>query len=725
MKHACLKDRIVVSIVLLVTIALTYTWMTQTANREKEDASDHSIVEGEDNSTTSSTSFGARTSLLSQQLADGEEEARGLIVGGKEASPGDFPYYVHLMKCGGSLISPRVVLTAGHCGDFMGDTAYVGCHDYGQSTGDAVERKVVDQVIHPDYDSDAYYHDFNLLLLDEAVSLQDHTDTVLSLNEDDLVPTDGQEVTVLGLGLLEEDGHSPDKVRFVEVEKTADEDCNDAYGGDIEDSIQFCAGVDGGGKDACQGDSGGPLVVEYDNGKRHVQVGVVSSGTGCADPEYPGIYARVSGEMDWIRSIVCDSNKWNQTDATFCPSSTTRTGRSIDDGNIPRSNPLVWFRIQSKDNSTTSSTSANCLSLIHGRVATNGESIVMLPCDGTYQQQWTQFDNDYLIRSKMNPNKCVRLVYGNEEEDTPEVTSLELNDCFSDESTPFEAYSDDTIRLKDDSSRCWEFLTGSSSSSGSVGVTDCVKDASKSQQPQKWKTTLRQDDLSRTKKMAVQKKVLEGKPQTAKQQQHHSTGKVEVLDSSYSTRTKSIGSTAGGVGTENRISSEQPKIATTTTNVPHEPREGNDTSSWFGLRNVHGDACLTVKNVNKDDSIISDDDLTPLVLETCDLSKTNQQWRFAANGELQSIAFRGKCAVPSGDASVGSPILAYDCLESNLYGEWNLPAFDNDNDIGPIVNSEDSSKCLGSHAVDSVVILGHCPADEEHAIRNDRLWEAI
>lgn len=93
MKHACLKDRIVVSIVLLVTIALTYTWMTQTANREKEDASDHSIVEGEDNSTTSSTSFGARTSLLSQQLADGEEEARGLIVGGKEASPGDFPYY--------------------------------------------------------------------------------------------------------------------------------------------------------------------------------------------------------------------------------------------------------------------------------------------------------------------------------------------------------------------------------------------------------------------------------------------------------------------------------------------------------------------------------------------------------------------------------------------------------------------------------------------------------
>lgn len=95
MKNACLKDRIVVSIALLVAVALTSTWMIQTANSEKEDASDHIIVENEDHtsSSTSSTSFGARTSLLSQQLEDGEEEARDLIVGGKEASPGDFPYY--------------------------------------------------------------------------------------------------------------------------------------------------------------------------------------------------------------------------------------------------------------------------------------------------------------------------------------------------------------------------------------------------------------------------------------------------------------------------------------------------------------------------------------------------------------------------------------------------------------------------------------------------------
>ena len=150
------------------------------------------------------------------------------------------------------MISSRVVLTAAHCGGFNNTKVYVGCHEYGKATGDAVVRRVVDQVIHPSYDSSNYWHDFNLLLLDEPATM-DHTDIVLTLNEDDLVPADGQEVVVLGLGLIEESGDSPEKVRFVEVEKTADDFCNAAYGGEIEDSIQFCAGVEGGGKDACQG----------------------------------------------------------------------------------------------------------------------------------------------------------------------------------------------------------------------------------------------------------------------------------------------------------------------------------------------------------------------------------------------------------------------------------------------------------------------------------------
>lgn len=72
----------------------------------------------------------------------------------------------------------------------------------------------------------------------------------------------------------------------------------------IQDSM-FCAGAEDGSVDTCKGDSGGPLVCDKDG--LWYQVGIVSWGIDCGQPNRPGVYTNISVYFHWIRRVMSHS----------------------------------------------------------------------------------------------------------------------------------------------------------------------------------------------------------------------------------------------------------------------------------------------------------------------------------------------------------------------------------------------------------------------------------
>jgi trypsin len=199
--------------------------------------------------------------------------------------------------CGGSLIAPRVVLSAAHC---AGTTeVYVGANNLNQQ--DYEVFNVQKELKHPSYNSNTEAYDYMLIRLSGTISGENLvvddgsvTDTLVS----------GTELYVMGWGDTSSGSTAspPSTLRHVDIDFETDAQCRNAYGSYIENDIMMCASNPG--KDWCQGDSGGPLIKRGSNFQGDVQVGVVSWGYGCAEPGYPGVYAEVSYVRSWIDSTI-------------------------------------------------------------------------------------------------------------------------------------------------------------------------------------------------------------------------------------------------------------------------------------------------------------------------------------------------------------------------------------------------------------------------------------
>lgn len=237
------------------------------------------------------------------------------IVGGEESGQNEFPYFVDLGKCGGSLIAPRVVLTAAHCSpvSFENLEVTVGAHKREEDKRNRNKRiKVIEGIAHPFFgrsEKNALSNDYGLLLLERAYNIQSNIKLVV--NKDHNKPRNGQMLKAIGMGTTKFLGPMADTLRDVSVPAINKKECRESYGDTLTRKM-MCAGEKGSGKDSCQGDSGSPLIRR--NGHTHLLVGITSWGIDCG--KYPGVYAKASRGMKWIQSQVCD--KWKAGTSELC-----------------------------------------------------------------------------------------------------------------------------------------------------------------------------------------------------------------------------------------------------------------------------------------------------------------------------------------------------------------------------------------------------------------------
>ncbi|XP_054458277.1 proproteinase E-like [Anoplopoma fimbria] len=236
------------------------------------------------------------------------------VVNGVDARPYSWPWQISLQyfsgyayhhTCGGTLLAPNWVMTAGHC---IGSRTYrvvMGEYDLTKEESNEQIRSVEKIVVHPKWDDNCLScgNDIAMIKLAKPAVMNDKVQPSCVPESGEIAPHN-YPCYITGWGRIYNGGPIASKLQQALLPVVSHEVCSSSsWWGSTVKPTMICGGGDT--RSGCHGDSGGPLNCKGRDGRWYVH-GVTSfvSSRGCNTPMKPTAFTRTSSFTKWISDTM-------------------------------------------------------------------------------------------------------------------------------------------------------------------------------------------------------------------------------------------------------------------------------------------------------------------------------------------------------------------------------------------------------------------------------------
>jgi secreted trypsin-like serine protease len=261
----------------------------------------------------------AATATASPQVTN--PQATASVIGGHNTTIAKYPSLAYIegaaattgYACTGTVVAPRVVLTAGHCVEDLESSSITEPSAIAVATGisnlERIPRAQISQVVqvlaYPKFDPTKLHGDAGLLILASPVAAPP---IALATPADAGLYEAGDQLTIAGWGIDDRNtGHAPNQLQAATVPIEEASRCEEAtrrFYPFFEPSRQLCTlDVPHFKITTCHGDSGGPAIATRPDGSM-VEVGVTSLGDGTCNPTSPAVFTRTDQISSWVQSWI-------------------------------------------------------------------------------------------------------------------------------------------------------------------------------------------------------------------------------------------------------------------------------------------------------------------------------------------------------------------------------------------------------------------------------------